>query len=156
MALPKRTGEPRRGLTVPPGGYLQIRRLALQGAREGAIARKLGFSPATWTRLKDRDPKALDAYQRGRDELEAILIHRVREPKLPADAGLSVSERIAVMKARQFGALSLGNSLFGWSQPATAESERVSVTITLPAALPAADYAKAIEGVAVTKGQADE
>lgn len=131
MGLPRRDG-PRRGITVPPGGYAAITKLAAAGARESAIARRLGFSPASWSRLKQKDGKAMDAYLRGRDALEQELVSRVKEPAFPDDEGLSVTERIALLKSRQFGALSLGNSLFGWNKPDAEPTTTLAVTIALP------------------------
>lgn len=146
--------QPRRRLAIPAGGYALIKRLAAAGARESYVARKLGLSPAGWTRIKERNPKALASFLAGREELELELIARVKEPELPAD--YSVAEGIALMRARQHGATVLGNSLFGWTRPDTDTATPVSVTITLPGAMSPGEYAKTITGIAITAGKSGD
>ena len=55
--------------TLTLAEYETIRRLAATGARDKAIARALHVCPATWKRIRRRDPKALEASRAGRGEL---------------------------------------------------------------------------------------
>ena len=155
MGLP-RTDGPRRGLNIAPGQYKLIKALAAAGARESIVARRLGFSAASWSRLKAADAKALAAFQAGRDALELELIAAVRNPALPDDDDLSVSERIALMRAQQHGSMVIGNSYYGWNKPDVDASAPVSVTITLPGAMSPGDYAKTVAGIAISAGKPDD
>lgn len=134
-------GSNRVSLSVRKGDLSLIRRLAAEGARESAIAKALSLSPSGWTRLKQRDPRAAEAYQAGRDDLERECIAYLRNPTLPDDPELSISERIAVMKARVLGYQTIGNARLGWRLDAQPEAGKVNVTISLPSpAASVSDY----------------
>jgi len=53
--------------------------MAAAGARQEDIARRLGCDPKTWRRIRERDERVLEAFERGRSELHAELASKLIE-----------------------------------------------------------------------------
>ncbi len=115
---------PRRDLD--DGDYVIVAAMSARGFRQSDVAKRLGVAHDTWARIRDRDPRALEAFEAGRAELHEELISKLLE------------------KARDGNVPCLLFSLkilFGYRENSPVEVEHThNVRIELPAALPADRY----------------
>jgi hypothetical protein len=131
-------GRPRTKLHAED--YLKIEDLAARGCSHTAIARAIGVDAKTLRlRLKD-DPGAAAAYADGKSEEEGHLVAVLRKK---ADEGDAVSAMF-LLKAR--------HNYRDRGDPDTSSQPGVQVTISLPASLDPAAYARLIEAVPVDRG----
>jgi hypothetical protein len=120
--------------------YLKIEALAARGCGHTAIARAIGIDAKTFrARLKD-DAEAAAAYGDGKSEEEAHLVSLLRKKAEDGDA----PSAMFLLKSRH-GYRDRGDTDTG-AQPG------VQVTISLPASLDPAAYARLIEAVPVDRG----
>lgn len=134
-----------RAFAIKPGHLKQIRTLAALGRREGGIARHIGTSAAGWTRLKARDPRVVEAFERGRDEFEAGLLDTLSNPTL--DTTLSVQQAIAIMNRRATNAMFMAKAVLGWRDGGDAPGAAVAaVQVNITASLDADGYAAFVAG----------
>lgn len=72
---------------LEPDDYLQVAAMAARGFRHEDVARRLGMGREAWQRLRDEDPKALEAFETGRGELHEQLLSnllvKAREGNVP-------------------------------------------------------------------------
>jgi hypothetical protein len=112
---------------LPKGGLEKIRDLASRGHSEKDIARALGISPGTWTRIKSEDPAAQDALDEGRckehEQLFGTLFHMAVVDK-------NLIALIFLLKARH-----------SYSDSGVTTEGRNTIVINLPGALPMETYA---------------
>jgi hypothetical protein len=106
----------------------------------------LGVSETTLRRLLAEDELAWRSYEEGRARLFAELTDFLLHPKLPE--GGSVTERIALMRAKHLGSLATLNALFGWKQPEQPQAAQVNVQISLPGPMSPDQYRATIPGTA--------
>lgn len=140
------TDTPRRASALPKGGLSRIRELAAAGARQEDLAHAMGLSVTTWRRVLEREPRAAAALEAGRGELYARMVGFITNPKL--EGGGSVTERVALMRAKHTGCMMVLNSLFGWRQAQEPEAARLSVEIKLPGPMSPDQYRASIPGTA--------
>ena len=73
--------------TLQERDYLTVASMAASGARHIDVARRLGMNHETWQRIREENPKALEAFEAGRselhEELASILINKAREGNVP-------------------------------------------------------------------------
>ena len=124
-------GRPRKNLKS--ADYPQIEQWATHGVSERDIASRLGMSPVTWRKVKERDLRARDALARGRGREETILV--------------GCLYRAAVEKGNVTAAIFLLKTRHGYidnPKPEMQES-RVSVEVRLPAALSTNQYKQVLD-----------
>ena len=66
---------PRRELAE--GDYVTVAAMSARGFRQKDVAQRLGMAQDTWRRIRDRDPRALEAFEVGRSELHEELIAKL-------------------------------------------------------------------------------
>ena len=115
---------------LPKGGLQKIRDLASCGHTEKDIARALGMSASTWTRIKSEDPAALDALDAGRSVEHLKLYGKLMEKAMAGD----IVAILFSLKTRH-----------GYRELVdVSQANVVQVVFSIPAALDPADYAKLI------------
>ncbi|MEJ1339417.1 MAG: hypothetical protein RPU34_10420 [Candidatus Sedimenticola sp. (ex Thyasira tokunagai)] len=117
--------------TLKKDQYEVIRDMAARGCREIDIARASGVSYNTWMRIKDEDPRALDALEEGRGIEHQKLVGALFE---------------AAMKGNAIAAMFLLKTRHGYREGFTVEhNSNVKISVELPAALSADQYTRVIE-----------
>ncbi|MES9887278.1 MAG: hypothetical protein ABW140_10730 [Candidatus Sedimenticola sp. 6PFRAG1] len=116
---------------IKEGQYKLITEMAARGLREVDIARGLGMAFTTWARIKDEDPKALDALEEGRGIEHEALVGKLFD---------------MAMKGNVVALLFALKSRHGYREGIAIEhNSNVRVTFDLPGALSTDQYAKVIE-----------
>lgn len=111
--------------------YDQITEMAARGLREVDIARGLGMSYDTWKRIKNENPRAMEALEEGRGIEHEKLVGALFEAAMKGN----VVAGIFLLKARH-----------QYVEGHTVEhNSNVRITVDLPAALSADQYEKVIE-----------
>lgn len=115
---------------LPKGGLEKIRDLSSKGHSEKDIARALGMSQPTWTRLKDENSEAQDALDAGRS-IEHLALHgRLYQKAMDGD----IVALLFLLKCRH-----------GYRETLdVTQTNAVQVIFQIPAALAADEYAKLI------------
>jgi len=115
--------------------YLKIAAMAGRGFRHADIYHRLGISSKTWQRLRDEDPRAAEAFEIGRSELEERLRSKLINNALKQN---NTACLIFALK-----------SMFGYrDQGPDPVQHTTNVQIVLPAALPREQYIKELDAVA--------
>jgi hypothetical protein len=121
---------PRVKKLLPKGGLDKIRDLASRGHSEKDIARALGMSANTWTRIKDENPGAQDALDEGRSVEHLALYGRLYQKAMDGD----IVALLFLLKCRH-----------GYRETLDiTQTNAVQIVFQIPAALDPADYAKLI------------
>jgi hypothetical protein len=110
----------------------KITKLAASGVREKDIARAIGISAPTWTKLKADDPKLLAAFEAGQQQFHDLLV----ADALRMSKRGNVAATIFMLKARH-----------GYRENEVIADNRPHVIINLPAAVPLDQYVKVVEQV---------
>jgi hypothetical protein len=121
---------PRVKKLLPKGGLEKIRDLSSKGHSEKDIARALGMSASTWTRIKDENPEAQDALDAGRSVEHLALFGRLYQKAMDGD----IVALLFLLKCRHGYREQADPALFN----------SVQVIFAIPGALDPADYAKLI------------
>jgi hypothetical protein len=115
---------------LPKGGLEKIRDLASRGHTEKDVARALGMSASTWTRLKNETPEAQDALDQGRSVEHLKLYGKLMEKAMNGDI-------IAILFALK--------TRHGYRELVdVSQVNAVQIVFQIPAALDPAEYAKLI------------
>ena len=121
---------PRVKKLLPKGGLEKIRDWASHGHSERDIARALGMSASTWTRIKDENPEAQDALDEGRSVEHLALYGRLYQKAMDGD----IVALLFLLKCRH-----------GYRETLDiTQSNAVQVIFAIPGALDPAEYAKLI------------
>jgi len=116
---------------LPRGALEKIRDLASRGHSERDIARALGMSANTWTRIKDENPEAQDALDEGRSIEHLALYGKLYEK--------------AVVHGDIVALLFLLKCRHGYRETLDiTQTNAVQIVFQIPAALAADEYAKLI------------
>jgi hypothetical protein len=115
---------------IPRGGLEKIRDLASRGHSERDIARALGMSPTTWTRLKNDHPEAQDALDAGRSVEHLKLYGKLMEKAMAGD----IVALLFLLKCRHNYRETVD----------VTQTNAVQITFQIPGALDPAGYAKLI------------
>jgi hypothetical protein len=115
---------------LPRGGLEKIRDLASHGHSEKDIARALGMSAPTWTRVKNETPEAQDALDAGRSVEHLALYGKLYEKAMGGD----IVALLFLLKCRH-----------GYRETLDiTQTNAVQIVFQIPAALAADEYAKLI------------
>ena len=91
-------GRTRRRLK--PEEYGLVEKWSACGAAEKSIARELGMSPKTWIAIKKRDPKAVEALERGRAREHDALVGSLFKTAIERKGKEAVTAAIFLLKTR--------------------------------------------------------
>jgi hypothetical protein len=115
---------------LPKDGLEKIRDLSSKGHSEKDIARALGMSASTWTRIKDENPEAQDALDAGRSIEHLALYGKLYEKAMGGD----IVALLFLLKCRH-----------GYRETLDiTQSNAVQIIFAIPGALDPAEYAKLI------------
>ena len=121
---------PRVKKLLPKGALEKIRDLSSKGHSEKDIARALGMSASTWTRIKDENPEAQDALDAGRSIEHLALYGKLYEKAMGGD----IVALLFLLKCRH-----------GYRETLdVTQTNAVQVIFAIPGALGPAEYAKLI------------
>ena len=115
---------------LPKGAFAKITDLASRGFSERDIARSLGVSAGTWTRIKDENPEAQDALDEGRSVEHLALYGKLYEKAMAGD----IVALLFLLKCRH-----------GYRETLDiTQTNAVQIVFQIPAALAPDEYAKLI------------
>jgi hypothetical protein len=115
---------------LPKNGLAKITDLASRGHSEKDIARALGMSASTWTRIKDENPEAQDALDAGRSAEHLALYGKLYEKAIGGD----IVALLFLLKCRH-----------GYRETLdVTQTNAVQIVFQIPAALAPDEYAKLI------------
>ena len=115
---------------IPRDGLAKIRDMASRGHTEKDIARALGMSATTWTRIKGDEPAAQDALDEGRSIEHSALYGKLYEKAMAGD----IVALLFLLKCRHNYRETVD----------VTQTNAVQITFQIPGALDPADYAKLI------------
>ena len=115
---------------LPKGAFAKITDLASRGFSERDIARSLGVSAGTWTRIKDENPEAQDALDEGRSVEHLALYGRLYQKAMDGD----IVALLFLLKCRHGYRETLDMT----------QTNAVQIVFQIPAALAPDEYAKLI------------
>jgi hypothetical protein len=116
---------------IPSGGLEKIRDLASRGYSEKDIARSLGMSATTWTRIKNDTPEAQDALDEGRSVEHQKLYSKLMEKAVAGDT----IALLFLLKCRH-----------GYRETLdVTQTNAVQIVFQIPAALDPAEYGRLIK-----------
>ena len=115
---------------IPRDGFAKIRDLASRGYSERDIARSLGMSATTWTRIKNETPAAQDALDEGRSVEHQKLYSKLMEKAMAGD----IVAILFALKCRHSYRETVDLN----------QTNAVQITFQIPGALDPSDYAKLI------------
>jgi hypothetical protein len=132
---PASTGAGGARVELEEADRVKLAAMAGAGQSQRFAARLLGIAPDTLRAVFERDPEALAAWETGRAEFERTIVGEIY--------------RIAMDRTHPKQALmllALANNLLGWVRGEAQDTEQscVRVTLELPAALDAGQYAAVI------------
>ncbi|MDQ2696444.1 MAG: hypothetical protein M3Z21_13935 [Pseudomonadota bacterium] len=116
--------------TVPQNAYDIIEKMAARGCRELDIARSIGLGDKSWPRILKEDPKAAEAFDKGRGQAHDVLMGQLFKKALDGDTACL----LFALKV-----------LFGYRENNAVETDhRVRVEFVLPGALTPGRYQQAL------------